>query len=149
MQIYTDVPTAFTNVLINRKANNISVSLPNTATISFYDLIEGTVSSYIGNNIIHNVNHPQNVTICISGHNKIPYIQAGEAITATYIQNETVIGPKTYTGTKIKVGSDVTTTKPYGPVNFKNGEVKLIANEVEIRPNTTIMKEANLQIILK
>lgn len=149
MQIYTDVPTIFTNVLISRRTNNISVSLPNVATISFYDLVNGTVSSYIGNNITHNVNHPQNVTICISGHNKIPYIQAGEAPTTTYIQNETIVGPKTYTGSIIKVGSDVTITKPYGPVIFQNGEVKLTANEIEIRPNTTIKKEANLQIILK
>lgn len=150
MQIYTDVPTTFTNVLVNRDLNTVSVSLANaTAKISFYDPSSGTVASYIGGNAVYSTANPQNITVCVSGHNKIPYIQEGQAITTTFIQNETIIGPKSYTGSIIKVGSEVTTTKPYGPVVFKSGEVKLTADKIEIHPNTTVTNQAEFKMIIK
>lgn len=150
MQIYTDTPTAFANVSINRNLNTISVSLVDTtAKITFYDPSSGTVASYIGDNVVYTTDNPQDITVCISGHNKIPYIQEGQSITTTFIQNETIIGPKSYTGSVIKVGSEVTTTKPYGPVIVKSGEVRLTADKIEINPNTTVTNQAEFKIIIK
>lgn len=150
MQIYTDTPTPFTNVAVNRETDNITVSLANgSATITFYDLTNGNVISYIGTSAIYNTNNPQNVTICISGHNKIPYIQNGIATPTTYIQNETIVGPKTYNNTNIKIGSNVTTTKNPGPVVFQSGSISLTADKIEINPNTTISNQTEFKVTIK
>ncbi|MDE6696133.1 MAG: hypothetical protein K2K25_04580 [Muribaculaceae bacterium] len=70
--------------------------------------------------------------------NELPYISYGTTPTIIYIQNETINGPKTYSGSKIKVGSAVTSTKTQGPVMFNSGKITLSASEIQINPNTTI-----------
>lgn len=148
MQIYTDVPSPFTNVMLSSNGNSITVSLASgSATITFYDMMNGNVASYIGTNAVYQTNYPYNVTVCISGHNKIPYIWDVKALPDIYIQNETIFGSKTYNAETIKVGSDVTTAKPEGPVVFESGSITLKADEIEIKSNTTISSETEFKAI--
>lgn len=74
------------------------------------------------------------------------YINEGTPVTSVYIQNETVVGPANYTGSIIKVGSSVTTTKSNGPVIFKSGKINLKADTVVINSDTTIKSDTEFNI---
>lgn len=65
-----------------------------------------------------------------------------------YIQNETVTGSKTYTGTVIKVGSDVTDSKAHGPVNFNGGAITINGSEIQIYPQTTISNTTTFKLVI-
>ena len=143
MKMYTDVPTAFTDVSINRGDNSVSVNLGNvTATIAFYDMLSGDVVYTTGTTATYSTEHPANVSVCVSSHNKIPYINEGEID----IQNENVIGPASYSGSIIKIGSSVTKTKANGPVIFKSSNINLDAKEIIIDSDTTIDRDAEINI---
>lgn len=145
----TSTPSSFSNVSCTKGADRITVSLPSgAATITFYDLISGNVTSYNGSSATYMTSNPQNVSVCVSGHNKIPYIQNGIAPTTVYIQNETIAGPKTISGTTVKIGSNVTSTKPQGPVIYNGGAVTINGSEIQINPNTTITNTTILILFL-
>lgn len=147
MKIYTGIPTAFSNISINRGSNAISVNLNGTiATIAFYDLVSDNVTYTTGTAATYSTNHASNVSVCISSHNRIPYINEGIPVTSVYIQNETVVGPANYEGSIIKVGSSVTTTKSNGPVIFKSGKINLKADTVVINSDTTIKSDTEFKI---
>ena len=76
------------------------------------------------------------------GANNLPGMETTS--TVKYIQNETLTGPVTYEATTIKIGSDVTTTKPTGPVVIDGGNVVLKAWTLVIKPNTTITSSTTL-----
>ncbi|MDE6493693.1 MAG: hypothetical protein K2L50_03810 [Bacteroidales bacterium] len=151
MRIYTDVPTAFSGVTVNQGTNNITVSLTNgeKAMITFYNLMTGKVTSYVGSNAVYDTRMPNCVTVCVSGNNKIPYISYGiSPVDNIYIQNETLSGNKTYIGKNIKVGENVTTSKTQGPVVIKAGStINFYGNDVQIHPGTTIELGAEVNII--
>lgn len=147
MKIYTGIPTAFSNISINRGSNAVSVNLNGTtATIAFYDLVSDNVTYTTGTAATYSTNHASNVSVCISSHNRIPYINEGIPVTSVYIQNETVVGPANYEGSIIKVGSSVTTTKSNGPVIFKSGKINLKADTVVINSDTTIKSDTEFKI---
>lgn len=79
----TDVPTEFTGYTVKREDTYVSVSLPlaTKANIAFYDQTSNTVSRYYGNYAKFTTTTPDNVSITISGHNKIPYVEYGEDYT--------------------------------------------------------------------
>lgn len=149
MQIYTATPTSFSGVSINR-SGKVSVSLSSgTARITFYDLNTGNVVSQFGSNATYQTQTPQNVTVCISDHNKRPYISYGTTPTTVFIQNETITGPKTYTGSVIKIGSNVTDSKAQGPVKFNGGTITLNGLEIQVNPQTTISNTTTFKAIIK
>ncbi len=149
MQIYTATPTSFSGVSINR-SGKVSITLSSgTARITFYDLNTGNVVSQFGNNATYQTQTPQNVTVCISDHNKRPYISYGTAPTTVFIQNETITGPKTYTGSVIKIGSNVTDSKAKGPVMFNGGTITLNGSEIQVNPQTTISNTTTFKAIIK
>lgn len=146
MQIYTAIPTSFSGVNISR-SENVSVTLSSgTARITFYDQISGEIVSQLGHSAIYETQTPHNVTICISGHNKIPYISYGALQPTIFIQNETIDGFKNFGGATIKVGSDVNADKPQGPVIFNSGQITLSGSRIEIHPNTTISRNTQFKI---
>ena len=147
MKIYTALPTSFANVDMTRNTNSVSVSLDgDTATIVFQDLIDGTITTQFGTNATYITSHPANVTVCISAHNKIPFINEGEP-DIIYIQNETVIGPAVYDADCIMVGSNVTSKKTQGNVIFNGGVVDLKANRIVIDSGTEVKKGTTLNVI--
>ena len=88
---------------------------------------------------------PMSLQICISAHNKIPYI-AEYANGTLYIQNDTISTNRTYIGTNIKVGANVTSSKPAGEVRFANGKTIMQGNLIELQGGTTILQGAELEI---
>lgn len=86
--------------------------------------------------------------ICISSHNKIPYIYEVEPYTI-FIQNENVVGPANYDADTIKVGTHVTNTKPQGPVVFVSDNIRLKANRIFLEGTTTVNKGTKIEIINK
>jgi lipopolysaccharide assembly outer membrane protein LptD (OstA) len=72
----------------------------------------------------------------------IPYIDAG----TLYIQNATLTNNTYYEAKTIKVGKNVTTTQAQGDVNFSQGSYKLIGDQVELHPGTTISLGTTVEI---
>ena len=110
--------------------------------------MNGKVTSYEGSNVVYETKRPYCVTVCVSGHNRIPDIRQGMTPPDVYIQNETITGTKTYTGRIIKIGANVTDSKPQGPVVIKAGaRVNLQGGDVQILPGTTVELGAEVNII--
>lgn len=147
MPIYTSTPTYFTNVAITDDGNNITVNtgLPGCRICvmsiddmgaTYYEVRENVQSA-----VFNNVN--TRVSICVTKQNYIPYISnSGE----TYIQNETITGTRTIADEAVIVGSHVTSSKAYGPVNFQGGNVTIRGNEIRLEDGTTINANSNVTI---
>jgi hypothetical protein len=141
MMIYTDTPTPFSNASIVRQNGSIYVNTGGTAaTITYYNRRTGIVESYSGTTHTHS-DDPE-ISVCISAHNKIPYIDAG----TLYIQNATLTNNTYYEAKTIKVGNNVTTTQTQGDVNFSQGSYKLIGDQIELHPGTTISSGTTIEI---
>ncbi len=150
MRIYTSQPTEFSNVEISREQNFISVNLNDTvANITFYNHRTGDVICYRNSEATYYTEFPNFVTVCISEHNKIPYIDNGVVQTNIYIQNETISSDKNYDADFIAIGSNVTDAIPYGDVYIQNGNVTMSASEYLIQPNFSISSQANISITIK
>lgn len=146
MMIYTDQPTVFDNVSVNRGSNLIDVSLgSDTARIAFYNPTTNVVDAYWGNSVSYVCSVPDSVIVCVSAHNKIPYIHYDKL----YIQNETISSDRYYNATSVEVGTNVTTSKPQGDVIFNSGNTAINAKSVRIKPNTTINKGSIFEIKTK
>lgn len=61
-------------------------------------------------------------------------------------QNESIGGTKIYQANTIKVGTNVTNTKPIGSVVFNGNKTILIGNEIEINGETTVELGTELEI---
>lgn len=147
MQIYTLLPKKFTNIELFKNANSITVNTNgDIANIAFYNKLTNNVTTYQGCSASYTGN-TDNVIVCVSAHNKIPYIYDPTDI--LYIQNENIDGPKTYNANIIKVGSNITDTKQNGEVNFNSGKITLSGKYVELNGGTTINKGTELNIITK
>ena len=142
MMIYTEKPSTFSNASINRQSDGMIYV--NTGgilgTISFYNRRTGAVHTYWG----YSASYPDDpeISVCISAHNMIPYLDEG----TLYIQNQTLTEDRYFEAQTIKVGNNVTTTRPQGNVNFTQGDFHLIGKEVILNPGTTISIGSTLEI---
>lgn len=141
MEIYTDVPTPFENVSITKNNGSLVVSVGEDATITFFNKSTGSIDSFYGNFITYPDDN--NIRICISAHNKIPYVKEAGIL---YIQDETISNTITYHADQIKVGSNVTPLMPTGSVRVTNGKTTLVGETVELEGETTIELGAELEI---
>lgn len=141
MEMYTDVPTPYTNVSITKNNGNTIVSLEEDATITFFNRTTGTIESFYGNSVTYP--NDNNIQVCISAHNKIPYIKEAGCL---YIQNETITDTSTYHADQIIVGSCVTSLKPTGPVTVTSGKTMLIGDIIELDGEITINLGASIEI---
>ena len=73
----------------------------------------------------------------IDRHNFIPYVVTYNK--NEYIQNEIINDSSTYVGQNIKVGRNVTNTKPEGDVIINGADVLIQGGDVELQPGTVIM----------
>lgn len=145
MMMHTETPTPFTNASVTRQNGTITVNTGGEdGTIVFYNTNTNVVNSFQGTSCTFADN--SNIVVCISGHNKIPYIDPGENSNTIYLQNETLTQGGVYQADYIKAGSNVTTTKPIGEINFLQGSYELIGNEIELHPGTTISTGASVEI---
>lgn len=149
MKLYTAIPTPFENVEILRSADSLYVNLNgDTATIVILDISTGETLCAQGASATFPAIQSTNIRVCISSHNRIPYICDVEPY-IVYIQNENVLGPASHNAQIINVGSHVTNTKPQGPVVFNSGNIKLKAKNILIEGTTTVKKGAKLEITNK
>jgi len=137
MQIITETPTPFNEIKIFR-AGSVSVRFANLdddpARITFYDHSNGEVYSTVATHTIYHTDHPEMVDVCVSAHNKIPYISQGPV----YLQGERVRGDKLIVAKSIFAGSNVTPYKLPGQVTFVKGNITLRAGVVEFSPGVRI-----------
>ena len=138
MMIYTKQPTEISNPTINVNGNTIHVETTlSKARISFYT--PGTtpvVDSYLGNSVDYTTT-ADSVIICIDRQNCIPHIVTYRR--NEFIQNETISDARTYVGKNIKIGRNVTNTKPEGDVAIDGADVVIHGGNVELHPGTTII----------
>lgn len=141
MMMHTETPTEFSNASITRTNGIISVDTGGeTAKITFYNRRTKLIESFLGTSCSY-TDDPE-ISVCISAHNKIPYIDGG----TIYIQNKTLTGNDYREARMIKVGNHVTTMQAQGDVNFTAGDHVLVGDEVEIHPGTTVSLGATLEI---
>ena len=145
MKIYTELPTAFSNVSVVRSSGSVSVSLASgeEARITTYDPITGDVQSFIGNSATVTTPNPGQTTVCVSGHNRIPFIQEPGVL---YIQNTNITGTLNGTRDVIKVGNHVTPTVPSGNVTTSAANITLNGREVLLDRGTSISAGSTLHI---
>lgn len=150
MQIPTEVPSAFSNVSVTRNNGKVTVSIAEVAErVTFYDMLTNEVCCYSGSTASIKTKNPQYVTVCVSGHNKIPYVNYGKEPSVVYIQNETINNSRNFSGDYIKVGSSVTDTKEEGPVYVNSGTTNIEGTVISIYPETTISNKAKLKLSIK
>lgn len=141
MKIYTEQPTAFGSANITRTSTNITAYTGGeTATISFFNNQTNAVTAYEGTYAQYN-GDADNVTVCISAHNKIPYISD-----VLYIQNETLSGTNNFEADIINVGTDVTNKKAEGDVIIQSGHTTLNGNTVKLKRGVTVQLGAQFEI---
>lgn len=145
MKIYTELPTAFSNVSVVRSSGSVSVSLASgeEARITTYDPITGDVQSFIGNSATVTTPNPGLTTVCVSGHNRIPFIQEPGVL---YIQNTNITGTLNETRDVIKVGNHVTPTIPSGNVTTSAANITLNGREVLLDRGTSISAGSTLHV---
>lgn len=140
IRIYTQQPTAFDNATITRNNGTISVNAgEGNAEISFYNKSTGEVKRYLGLQATYNCG-TNDVSVCISGPNKIPYVDP------IFIQNEVINGPVEYNGGTIKAGYSVTDQKSYGDVYFNSGEISIKGNSAEFQGGTNVELGTELKV---
>jgi hypothetical protein len=144
MQIYTDCPTDILSPEVCRIEDTIYVTVKDgDARISFYTPATNLVDAYYGTNICYHT-YSDDVIVCISRHNYIPYIIHSNDM--LYIQNETINENRVYSGNTIKVGKNVTNKKEHGDVIVNNGNVSITGKRVELQSGTKVSKNAILRI---
>ncbi len=146
MMITTELPTCFDNVSIKRSENNVSVLIQNDdARISFYDKCTGEQKSVHSTSASFDCSNPNNVSIVISSHNKIPYIDYRANGETLYIQNEEINGRRFYQADKIVVGNNVCPNIPSGEVSFSSGIITLTAKEIVFEKGVRIEQGVELK----
>lgn len=133
-------------VSVVRNTNSISVNLGTNdmARITTYNPISGEVQSYIGNSTTMATTNPGETIVCISGHNRIPFIQNPDVL---YIQNTNITGTLDENHDVIKVGNHVTTSMATGDVTTSNANITLRANEILLDSGTYISVGSTLKTV--
>lgn len=147
MQLYTSKPIPFSNVSIEGSTTFCNVDLGNdTGTITFYNQQTNNVECFIGSNASYS-GLTDNLVVCISGHNRIPYISTSNDFQTFYLQNETIGGTKTFRGNQVKMGTNVTNEKLSGPVIFNGTKTTIIGHDINISGETTIELGTEFEVI--
>ncbi|MBR6187385.1 MAG: hypothetical protein IKQ59_00230 [Prevotella sp.] len=141
MMFHTEAPTPFSNAYVSRNNGMMYVYTGGEeAKITFYNRSTGAVESFYGTSYTYL--DDDDVTVCISAHNKIPYIDEGPL----YIQNQSFSMDSYHEANTIRVGNHVITTQTQGDVNFIQGNHQLVGKEIELHPGTSVSVGATLEI---
>lgn len=83
------------------------------------------------------------MVVCVSAHNKIPYIQEPDV---KYIQNTELTGTVDEKHDVIRVGNNVTSSIPVGDVTTSNADITLRAKKTVLDKGTYISVGTKLRI---
>lgn len=117
MRIHTDMPTNFEDVTITRNSTGVSVHVSEKATVTFYDTRTKNITSFIGRDAYCPTQYPDSIKVCISAHNKIPYIEGALTPGHTIPDSNYIYNPEHYDN-KIHVSYNRV-------VDFSNAKVTL------------------------
>lgn len=146
MEIITQKPTNFSRVNISR-SNNLTVDIydqtEDPVRITLYDPIGNIVNSFVGKHLTYSSSSPQSINVCITSHNKIPFLDQG----VIFLQNETIGGfNKILQAPIIIAGENVTDSKSSGNAIFTSGTTRLRSMETIFENGVTISGSAELHI---
>jgi hypothetical protein len=147
MKMWTAVPQKFTNISVIENSKTITI---NTGNLSGYKICVVSAndngSSYFQTDAPNNTffNVPSPYTVTITKHNYIPYIFHSDY----FIQNEVLDGDLTIYGKRVWAGSNVTPSKPQGPVIIKQGANVIIDadNDVNLEAGFEIESDTEFEI---
>lgn len=89
MQICTEMPAPFSGVSITRGNGCVTVGNGGeTARITFVNRRTGEVVSHIAPSAVYTTADFEDVDVCVSGHNRIPYIDAGKLTGIESVQTD-------------------------------------------------------------
>lgn len=89
MQIRTEAPAPFGNVSVTRGNGCVTVGNGGeTARITFVNRRTGEVVSHIAPSAVYTTADFEDVDVCVSGHNRIPYIDAGKLTGIESVQTD-------------------------------------------------------------
>ncbi len=119
--MWTAAPTTFSSATVSQNGTILTVNAGTTgAKICVTSAADGGQSYYqVIENVLSNTftNVPTSFRVVITKTNYIPYIYESDY----YIQNETYTGIQTINANNVIVGSNVTTSKPTGPITILSG----------------------------
>lgn len=89
MQICTEMPAPFSGVSVTRGNGCVTVANGGeTARITFVNRRTGEVVSHIAPSAVYTTADFEDVDVCVSGHNRIPYIDAGKLTGIESVQTD-------------------------------------------------------------
>ena len=89
MQICTEMPAPFSGVSVTRGNGCVTVGNGGeTARITFVNRRTGEVVSHIAPSAVYTTTDFEDVDVCVSGHNRIPYIDAGKLTGIESVQTD-------------------------------------------------------------
>ena len=148
MPVYLSMPNLFSNVNIHLSNDTLYVSTGlSDCKITAMSISDNGQSLYevhedVSNAIISNFSIGDG--ICITKPGYIPYIADFSDI--VYIQNESFERQKTIWANDVCIGSDVTTSKPNGPVAVENGATTIHGKNVIIKNDFEVKTGASFEI---
>lgn len=132
-ELWTDMPSIFSNVSVTENGSDVTVVTNESESHicvmsamdngeSYFDDIPATSHTF--------PNVPKPYLVTVTKHDFIPYFQNPDI----YIQNESFYSQEYMYGNNVYIGSNVTPTKPQGPVIINNGSnvVLEVDNNTEI-----------------
>jgi len=120
--MWTAAPAKFSSATVTRNGTSVTVNTGSVTNckICVISASDNGVSYFQVDTLTSGktfYNVPTSYCVTITKHNYIPYMYSSDY----YIQNETLSGTKTINAYNITVGSNVTTSKPTGPVTIQSG----------------------------
>lgn len=89
MQIRTEMPAPFSGVSVTRGNGCVTVGNGGeTARITFVNRRTGEVVSHVAPSAVYTTADFEDVDVCVSGHNRIPYIDAGKLTGIESVQTD-------------------------------------------------------------
>jgi hypothetical protein len=148
MPLFFSEPKKFNNVILSMQNDSLFV---NTGVDGCRICIKGNEEAHNDYyEIVKDVHQysfsgiGESGTLCITKPDYIPYIALyGQTV---YIQNETENHDIHVISNEVNIGSDVTNTKPHGPVIVEEGKTKITSNQIFIKNNFEVKKGASLEI---
>lgn len=148
MPIYTQTPIEFDSCIISYIDSGIVVSTgTDSCTICVMSAADNGASYYDVRNYVSSAVFPNiegEVSVCITKHNYVPKIViAGPVIN---IQNEIILGSRTYVADSVNIGKHVTDLKPIGNVVLEKETTRIRAKSVKLMPGTLVKRGSQLKI---
>lgn len=146
MPVFIDSPKRFENLnislsngslIVNTGEQNCTICVSDTSNFEtgYYEVRNGTTATFS--------NIENGYCICITKAGYIPFVAFFR--NTEYLQNETITGDFNIVAGNVYAGSDVTTTKPQGPILIQSGNVEIhgtngvtIKNDFEVMEGTTL-----------